>query len=66
MEKVVRVYTSFEEQEKAEIDRRSAMSIQERLNEFAIIQQRAWGKAWTDDPIRKKVSFEFLDWDIQS
>ena len=66
MEKIVKIYTSFEEQENADIARRSAMTIQERLDEFAIIQQRVWGKAWTDEPIMKKVSFEFLDWNIQS
>ena len=63
MEKVVRIYNSFEEQEKADIARRNAMSIKERLNEFAVIQERVWGKAWTDTPIVRKVTFEYLDQD---
>ena len=65
MEKVVRIYNSFEEQEKAEIARRNAMSVQERFHEFAVIQERVWGEAWTETPIVRKVTFEYLDQDVK-
>jgi len=66
MKKVVKIYKSFEEQEQAEFKRLSSMSLTERLQEFAILQERVWGKFWTNTPISKKVSFEELEWSKSS
>jgi hypothetical protein len=62
MEKVVAIYSSFQEENAAEIKRRSLMSVEERFKEFAVIQERAWGKLWTETPIKKTVSFEQIKW----
>jgi hypothetical protein len=62
MKKVVRIFNSFEEEETAERERRAAMTMVERLEEFAVIQTRIWGKSWTDTPISKKVVWEDLPW----
>ncbi len=55
MEKVVRIYTSFKEEEKAHYKRLSLMNIKERLDEFGVIQERTWGKLWSNSPIVKKI-----------
>lgn len=62
MEKVVRIYNSFEEQEKAETEFRSKQTIAERLKEFGILQKRVFGDQWGDSPIKKTVKLEKLDW----
>ena len=62
MEKKVRIYNSFEDAEKTEKERISAMSFEQRMNEFGAIQERAWGHLWTESKIQKKVSFELLEW----
>ena len=66
LKKVVKIYKSFEEESLADSRRRSSMTISERLDEFAIIQERVWGELWTKTPISKKVSFEELSWSIQT
>ena len=62
MEKIIKFFASHEDAERAEIKRRESMSFQERLNEFAVIQQRAFGEKWTGTPIKKVVSYELLEW----
>lgn len=61
-ERVVKIYESFDDEEQAEQQRRSGMSISERLHEFSILQERAWGRRWTNTSITKQVAFEKLDW----
>ncbi len=58
----VRVFTSFEEEAEAEYLRRSEQSPEERINEFAILQERCWGKKWTSQRIVPVGSFERVSW----
>lgn len=61
-ETVVRVYSSFEEENAAEHQRLAAMSHQERMREAAVLQVRRWGKSWDLTPIDKTASWERLAW----
>lgn len=54
----VKFFSSFEEENKQEYERRKNMTAEERIREFAILQERRWGADWTTLPILKKVSFE--------
>jgi len=65
LKKIVKIYNSFEEEASADTRRRSSMPISERLEEFAVLQERVWGELWTKTPISKKVSFEELSWSKQ-
>lgn len=56
------VFTSFEEEAKAEYSRRSKQSTQERIHEFSILQERCWGEKWTNQKIKHIVSFEKVSW----
>ena len=58
----LRVFDTLEEENRAESCRLAEMTPEERFEEFAILQQRAFGKQWTTDPIKKTVRFEILDW----
>ena len=58
----VQFFDSFEEENKAEHTRRASMTPTQRMREFAILQERAFGKAWTSEKIKKVVSYELLDW----
>jgi len=58
----IQVFNSFEEENKAEYTRRASMTPAQRMQEFAIIQERAFGKAWTSEKIKKVVSYELLNW----
>jgi hypothetical protein len=58
----VEFYSSFVEENKAEYQRRSQMSTEERIREFNILQERAWGKDWISKPIEKKATFEKVSW----
>ncbi len=62
MEKVVRIYNSFEEADKDNARQISKMSIQERLDAFGELQSRVFGKKWTETPIKKVVSIEKVNW----
>ena len=62
MKKVVRIFNSFEEENAAKQKRRAEMTIQERLNEFGVLQARVWGKSWTDTPMIKTAVCEELPW----
>jgi len=62
MEKQVKIYNNLKDAEKAEKERISAMSFEQRMDEFGAIQERAWGQSWTESKIQKKVSFELLEW----
>ena len=58
----VEVFHSFEEENRAEATRRSRTSIEQRLHEFATLQERRWGTDWGSRPIEKVVSYEKTDW----
>lgn len=62
MEKVVKIYASFQEKEIAHYARLSAMTITERINEFEILQKRFFGEQWSNTPIVKQASVELLKW----
>lgn len=54
----VKIFHSFEEENLAETHRRKNMPLNEILNNFAILQQRRWGKDWYKKPIVKKAVME--------
>lgn len=56
------VFTSFKEENRAEYFRRSRMTPRQRLDEFAILQERAWGAKWTKERMKKVFSFEMVSW----
>ncbi len=58
----IRIYSSFEEENRAEYVRRAKMTYQERMKEFAILQERRWGSKWTSEPMVKIASFEKTKW----
>ena len=58
----IQFFSSFEEESIAEYKRRSSQSYTERMNEFAQLQERCWGKAWTKEKMKKIVSFEKVAW----
>ncbi len=58
----VNLFSSIQEENDAEYERRRKMTPKERMEEFAILQQRRWGASWTTKPIEKKVSFEETDY----
>jgi hypothetical protein len=58
----VRVFASFEEENEAEHRRLAAMSHQERMREFAVLQARRWGVGWGRAPIAKQATWERLSW----
>lgn len=58
----VKVFSSFEEENRAEHRRLARMTPMERLEEFAILQERMWGTKWTKEPMVKIASYEKLSW----
>jgi len=58
----VEVFHSFEDENRADTRRRAGMSYAERLREFEVLQQRAWGENWTSKPMKKVATWEILDW----
>jgi len=58
----IQVFNSLEEENKAEYARRASMTPAQRMREFAILQERAFGKAWTSEKIKKVVSYELVNW----
>ena len=58
----VEIYTSFEEENEAELRRRSEMSPEECLAEFAALQERLWGDLWTSVPMARVATWERLPW----
>ena len=58
----IKVFNSFEEEAESEYRRRAQQSPQERMKEFAILQERCWGEKWTKSKIEHVVSFEEVDW----
>ncbi len=58
----IEVFSSIEEENLAEYRRRAQMTPMERLKEFAILQERAWGDKWTKEPMVKVISYEKVPW----
>lgn len=58
----IEVFSSIEEENLAEYRRRARMTPMERMEEFAILQERVWGKKWTKEPIKKVIRFEKISW----
>jgi len=58
----VKMFSSFEEENRAEHRRLAALTPNQRLKEFAILQERVWGTGWTEDRIVKTVSIEKVTW----
>ncbi len=56
--KPVRVFTSFEEENRAEHRRLAEMTHEERCAELAVLQERTWGSLWTSVPMTKVASWE--------
>lgn len=57
-EKRVKIFTSFADENRYEEERRQKMTVEDRIKEFAVIQERRWGGGWRSRPIVKKVTFE--------
>jgi hypothetical protein len=60
--KVLKIFFSFKEENDAEHARLAKMSPGKRLQEFAVIQERAWGNKWTHDPMVRTVKIEKIKW----
>jgi hypothetical protein len=58
----IAIFSSFEEENSAEYARFRRMTPNQRLDEFAILQARAFGPNWTKKPIKKIASFEKVKW----
>ncbi len=56
----IETFSSIDEENTQEYERRRNMTPEERLREFAILQERQWGAGWSERPIVRKVSFEKL------
>jgi hypothetical protein len=54
----VRIFTSFEEENRAEHRRLAEMTPEERCSEFAVLQERVWGDLWTSVPMKKVATWE--------
>jgi hypothetical protein len=58
----VKMFSSFDEENRAEHLRLAALTPNQRLKEFAILQERVWGTRWTEDRIVKTASIEKVTW----
>jgi hypothetical protein len=59
--KTVKIFSSFEEENEAEYERRRNMTLKQRMQEFSVLQERRWGKDWHSKPIKKIVSYEKIE-----
>ena len=57
-EKKIKLFISFEDENRYESERRRKMTAEEKMKEFSIIMERRWGSDWRSQPIVKKVTFE--------
>ncbi len=57
----VRIFHDFESENAAEVERRVAMSTDQRLAEFAAIRYRIYGDALLQ-PMQKVATWEYVDW----
>ena len=61
-ERSFKVYSSLEEENQAEYQRRSEMSPEERMSEFAVLQERVWGIGWGTKPMERTATWEKVEW----
>jgi hypothetical protein len=59
----IRIFSSFQEENQTEFLRMARMTPNQRLEEAAILQDRAWGKDWYKKPIKKIFSIEKVPWE---
>lgn len=55
-------FSSFEKENREEHRRLAMLTPEQRLDEFAILQERVWGKDWTEKRIIKLVRIEKVTW----
>jgi hypothetical protein len=60
--RTISIFSSLEEENQAEYARLRRMTPNQRLDEFAILQERAWGPSWTKKPMKKIASWEKVNW----
>jgi hypothetical protein len=58
----IKVYDSFEQEERADIQRRSNKTPKENLDEFAILQSRVFGENWHKQKMVRNITFEKVTW----
>ncbi len=58
----VKLFSSFEDENRAEHRRLAYLTPEQRWNELAVLQERIWGTKWTEDRIVKIASIEKLAW----
>ncbi len=58
----VTVFSSFEDENRAEHRRLAHLTPMQRLEEFAILQERMWGTKWTKDRMKKIATYEKITW----
>ena len=60
--RTVKIYSSYDDENRAERERRARMTAAERCREMATLQVRRWGESWTSTPIVKIASWERTSW----
>ncbi len=58
----VQIFSSFKEENSAEHRRLAEMSPQERLREFAVLQDRRWGRGWGNLAMIRNATWEKVSW----
>ncbi|OGV67836.1 MAG: hypothetical protein A3K19_28615 [Lentisphaerae bacterium RIFOXYB12_FULL_65_16] len=61
-QKIVRIFSSFEDENRAEHQRLREMTPAERWNELAVLQERAWGERWSKTPLKRVAVIETTTW----
>ncbi|MBN2037306.1 MAG: hypothetical protein JW768_11235 [Chitinispirillaceae bacterium] len=56
------LFSSFEEENRAEYLRLAGMTPSQRLDEFVVLQKRVWGERWTKKTIKKIAAVELVSW----
>lgn len=58
----VSIYSSFEDENRAEHRRLASMTPAQRWDEFAVLQERVWGEKWKSKRMSKIARYEKLNW----
>ena len=58
----IKFYDTFEQEEKAETQRRSEKTSKECLDEFVILQRRVFGENWHQQKMVRTITFEKVMW----
>lgn len=56
------VYSTFDDENRAEARRRARKSAEENCREMAALQVRRWGEKWTSTPIERVATWEKVPW----